>query len=500
VIYGVVINFTGINFYIFKNSHRILILFAFTALASAGRTCEPDNGDRRTCSFRDITDSRQLYSFLADIPFNTDITKLYFQKATLTHLPKELTATYKELVELDASNVYLWRFTQIDFAEMTKFRKLNVSHNQIHRVESNACRGMASLENLDLSHNMINAIDYDGINYLEQLKFLNLSHNRIGKLDGNFFKNVRGVEILNLSHNRISSLTCESCGFETKTREFYLQHNQLLSFTPELIKSVLIFDISYNNIEGEVDFSSSRLTDLSIRGNSLQFLTINDDLQRLDASDNTERSFALSFGNNRALTSLALANLDIVHFEHILASLPQLDKLVNLDLSENNLESFDLAAHNLPQSLQTLNLKRTDLHSLVNWKSLQLPDLKEINIVDNFFGCSELPLVLAKFRELNVNVSGLAAAGSEQEFVKQNCAADSHRKRKQAAADGVSQSATGSNTLLWTFLIICVLGYVIGAALYFNDKYNFVGMIKNANIRQMTSSRRGNLFDETEEV
>ncbi|KAG5681914.1 hypothetical protein PVAND_011318 [Polypedilum vanderplanki] len=482
---------------------QMLIHLLFVTFVTAAQFCIFDTENPTTCSFRDITDSTHLFRILSNNPVTSNIKKIYFQRTTLTHLPKELTIAYTALDELDASYVYLWRFTNIDFAQTTKFKKLNMSHNQIHRVSSFASNGMINLENLDLSHNMIQSIDNDGIVYNENLKYLNLSDNRIGKLDRNFFKNIRSVKILNLSNNKISSLSCETCDFEMSFEEFYLQNNQLISFNPDFIKSTFIFDVSNNAITGEIDFSNSKLIELNIRGNALQYLTINDDLEMLDASDNTERSFDISFGNNKKLISLALANLDIVHYENIFAGLHQFEKLLNLDLSENNLEFFDLKAHNLPQSLQTFNLRRTDLHSLLNWKSLYsiLPNLKEINIVDNYFSCSELPSILESLQEFNVNISGLSAANDKNKFVQQNCAADSHRKRNHSKGACVQKSS--NNTILWILLIICLSGYFIGAVIYANKVYNFIEKFKSINVPSMTVSPNNqsrNLIEEQDEV
>lgn len=241
-----------------------------------------------------------------------------------------------------------------------------------------------------------------------------------------------------------------------------------------------------------------KLKNLIINGNQLKSLTINDHLKQLDASDNTERSFSLSLRNNVALTSLKLSNLDIAHYDEILTAIQQLSNLENLDLSYNNLELFDFKQPRLPLALKSLNLMRSDLHSLNHWGDVKklLPNLKEINVMDNFLSCNELNSIIKSFTSSNLNVTGLSEEKSVDDFVAKNCAVEGHKNRKRKVIEVCDRKGNG-NLILLIFLIISLLGYVTGAIIYFNI-FTLLKRMFSSKINHVASSPRGNLINEYE--
>lgn len=224
----------------------VIIFGVLSAVLAGGCVKEPTNPS--VCYYYDFQDSYGLYTHLNDYAIPSGIKKIYFRNSQLTHLPKELTVKYTSLDELDLSNIQLWRFVKIDFATETSFRVLNVSHNKIHRVETDVCKGMKNLEVLDLSYNVIDRIDFNAFYHREGFKYLNLSHNRIGKLTNDFFDSIRSVRVLHLDNNKISSISGDFSQIKMQLEELYLGNNEITAIEPELITSVTYLDIS-NNIE-----------------------------------------------------------------------------------------------------------------------------------------------------------------------------------------------------------------------------------------------------------
>jgi Leucine-rich repeat (LRR) protein len=259
--------------------------------------------------------------------------------------------------------------------------------------------------------------------------------------------------------------------------EFYLHNNQFDEIDISLLTSVEHLDMSNNNLKGSISFYRvAELKELKVRGNVIKSLTINSNLLKLDASDNTERFFNISFMDNVAITHLTVSNLELLNYNELLAQISELRNLKVLDLSDNNLEYIDLKYHKLPNTLQALNLFDTDLHSIFYWKNIKdyLPNLRSINMQGNFLKCDELNDMIQIFNDLNINVTG---SDKNSDFVLMNCAHDTHRKRQPAQK--FVYTKTSKNVILWILVTICVLGYLIGTAFYFNKKYKIAAHIHN---------------------
>lgn len=443
-----------------------------------GFKCAREN-DNSTCYFTGITESYYFYSDLetySRVDSNRPLIKnIYFKNSKMNNIPKELTIYYKSLTILDASKLRLSRVENQDFFSDCKIQHLNASYNKIHEIPKGLNNGMRDLSNLDLSHNIIDRIDDEAFNYKENLKFLNLSNNRIGKISMSFLYNLRGLEILKLDNNRITEITGYVEDLSMNLKELYLQNNNLKQFYPRIIPSATYLDISFNEIEDDLDFSTSKLIELYVKSNLLPSLKINRELQILDASDNEEKTFKINFNSKTDLKKLSLSNLDIPSFKNILKSTQNLHNLTFLDLSKNSLGNFDLADLYLP-SVETLSLRQCSIFTFKNWDELLniFSRLKSIDIRGNYIKCEEMQSIVDKFRESGI-IAGLKDQ-DEKDFVKKNCASDHHKHKEQEFEDKKVEVK-----VLWAFLILFLLGYVAGACYFVNKRYGIISRLKERN-------------------
>lgn len=435
----------------------------------AGKKCIRDPNDSSFCTFSGLKDPNEIYDLSSFTDYNAyQIRRVKFVDTFMFHIQKELTVTYSNLEDLDVSNSYVWRLYNIDFASYNNLKKLNVSNNVIGLLRSEFDSNLKRIENLDLSYNKIKRIEIGAFSYKPSLKFLNLSHNIIEELHDDFFRAVKNVQILNLSYNQISIISSDFTNSFT-IKELYLNDNQIVSLSSQILYSLNTLDVSNNLLNETIDISGTYLKHLNIHGNSLTKLTINDNLVILDVSDSRERSFEINFGENNAMKELKLSNLDMSNYEKLFHDIAKLNQLENLDISHNNLETFDFAYYLLPKSLKLLNLERTNLRTLENVKNIKnvLPNLREINILDNLLSCKDLPIIKESFKNLNLKMTGLNVS-NEAEFIKNNCADDSHHK-------STSNDNEIDKIILWTFLIISLIVNVICAVLFIYFKFLFKG-------------------------
>lgn len=225
---------------------------------------------------------------------------------------------------------------------------LDVSHMGLHTltVESN-CKvrflkaignhlnevilGASSLEAVFLEKNDLNKwiLPPSGI-ILDQLQTLSLANNKIQYLPENALMYYPQLQHLDMSLNRIKNLSPNSFPpIGMQIRSLNISHNQLSSFIHPVLPSLLLLDLSYNELK-------------SLDPNLLAGLPL---LQHFYLRSNKE-----------------IFNECKYHDHCWLNSLKQLVNLIELDLSDCNLEDEpDLSSF---QALRKLDLSRNRLHQL----------------------------------------------------------------------------------------------------------------------------------------
>lgn len=440
--------------------------------------CAREEGNNSTCSFSDVTESYYFYSDLNTYAqSHTDlgsITNIYFKNSKLNNIPKELTIHFPNIVWLDASNIRLSRLEKQDFVGSCKIKFLNASFNKIHEItkDINHISGMRDLNNLDLSHNIIDRIEDNAFHYRETFLYLNLSNNRIGKISSNFLKSLKGLEILRLDNNRITEITGNIDDISMNLKELYLQNNNLKIFYPSIIPTATYLDLSFNDLQDDLDVSATKLEELYVKSNLLPSIKLNAELEILDASDNENQNFIFKLNFKSGLKKLSLSNLDVSSMKNIFAEIKNCYNLMLLDISKNNLGTFNFGDFYLP-SLETLNLRHCSMYSIINWDKVTtaFKRIKSIDIRGNYLHCDFMEDFVSKYSK-SVTIEGLKDV-SEKDFVSKNCASDYH-KHKEAEHDSTKVEAN----ILWFLVIFFLLGYIVGGLYFANKRFYLIQKVK----------------------
>lgn len=139
------------------------------------------------------------------------------------------------------------------WSSMSNLKEINLSYNQITKIEDNAFNGLINLETLDLYNNNLTKILASNFNSLNNLKKLDLSNNQINSIDANAFSILTRLNILILSNNYITIIKDNYFNKLINLEELILSYNKIRkiednAFTNTNLTRLITLDLIYNNI------------------------------------------------------------------------------------------------------------------------------------------------------------------------------------------------------------------------------------------------------------
>ncbi|CAL6057823.1 Conserved_hypothetical protein [Hexamita inflata] len=241
-------------------------------------------------------------------------------------------------------------------------RVLNAQMNFISDISPISL--LKCLYSLNLSDNMISNLK--PLEKLPNLQILDLSYNNVSHVA--WIQNFKNLTKLTLNGNMLYSISyIQKCN---QLIELNLCNNYLRYDIDGIqnLSNLLRLDLSYNILEDiQVLSKSSQLIDLNLEGNLLNTTVPLDDLtnlQKLNINDNPIETFSLK--NKSNLKFLYMRNTTNKN----LGDLFNLHQLQSLDISNNNLENFEI---NSFKQLIYIDISGNQIASI---KNINLDDLQ----------------------------------------------------------------------------------------------------------------------------
>lgn len=193
------------------------------------------------------------------------------------------------LAELDLSNNCLSEIPS--FNNATTLQSLDLSSNYIQLLSSNALKGLQNLQNLVLFNNSIKQIETGVFRFVPALQTADFSFNEIHRILKETFEGLQQLSTLFLQNNLIENISIEGHdipGLRTLNLSSNLLSSKIASgMFPDNVENL---DLSYNNISDITEYafySYGHLKRLSLKGNKLTTLAMNDLAVPIDQSRRT---------------------------------------------------------------------------------------------------------------------------------------------------------------------------------------------------------------------
>jgi Leucine-rich repeat (LRR) protein len=316
------------------------------------------------------------------------------------------------LIELDLSDNFINKIEVNTFVNLTNNKlSVNLSKNRIKLLNAsdNFLAGLPGVRKLDLSRNQIEKVESFVFSKCGQLEFLDLKDNRLNILGKNLFAETqKALLVLNLADNKIQLIKRHDFFNLTRLNKIYLSNNQISSIESDSFESLVrlkIIDLNNNmifNLEARLFVKSTHLSYMSLKNmNYLSMFRVEDkNLGRLSELIMFKMPviFNYMFRNSSSLRKLNMADcsvqiieaeaffelssllelyLDYNRIQYLNSSLKWLTGLIRLDLSFNRIEFITFADFSSLVSLQNLcldhnNLKVFDVSNSLYGKLLAL--------------------------------------------------------------------------------------------------------------------------------
>ncbi|XP_066294289.1 leucine-rich repeat and immunoglobulin-like domain-containing nogo receptor-interacting protein 3 [Branchiostoma lanceolatum] len=339
--------------------------WAFHACTSegVGLGCACDSFNTVDCSNRGVKDVPD------QVPPDTITLQLNNNK--IQGLVENQFPGLSSLLSLDLSNNSISYVEKGAFSALGSLTQLRLSNNKLSSVRAGMFEGMPSLDSLILSSNAVRDIEKGSFVRLPRLTTLDLSNGLLVDIEVGYFTPLANLQTLYLSGNPIQRILNGSFQGLAQLQDLYLIGTELLEIWPETfsgaanIQSLYVRDSKLRRIAPGSFFTLPRLSHLDFRNNALQVIepgtfTNMPNIMSVDLSYNplsTLKSFAF---NLKGLSTLRVCNLSNARLENVeenaLGGEPLCedffcDRTLQLDLSNNNLETLPNSFCNLSQTI-----------------------------------------------------------------------------------------------------------------------------------------------------
>ncbi|XP_068621704.1 protein artichoke [Battus philenor] len=274
------------------------------------------------------------------------------------------------------------------FQNLKKLKTLDLHGNRLANLKRNQFRGMRDLELLDVSYNNITKLDGSHMGDLTKLGWCNASHNLIADIPRGMFARNTVIKVVHLDNNKLKKLDTNSFKGMRFLRRLYLQDNQISDVgrgTFSAVTRIGTVNLARNMIK-KVDFQMfqqvkyAEIIDLAENNITLIEKQAFTDLYQavVNISNNQLSSIeAGAFQNCNNLTVLDLSRnqlAEVTRFafdENSYASL--------LDVSYNLFTDFNqIPIHNM-SGIRVLN---ATFNAITEVPKLAFPKLYELHTVD----------------------------------------------------------------------------------------------------------------------
>uniref|UniRef100_A0A182II41 Uncharacterized protein n=1 Tax=Anopheles arabiensis TaxID=7173 RepID=A0A182II41_ANOAR len=319
---------------------------------------------------------------------NSDnIADLIFKMSLLEEVPKQLFATFPNLVVANFTRSGIKRINRYSLNRAVHLKNLYLKSNELQELNADCFYGAVALLDLDLSFNNISSIDRMAFNTLSKLLVLWMSGNKLRSLDSRVFEPLQSIRTIYLNSNELQVIEAGLFVANHKLKNILLHSNHISVIeegafrdekSTESSTALLILSLSNNKLT-KLNVEKVKIIQLYLTNNTLEAILLSPWVQTLYAENNRISNVTVSDVTNMQLKTLRLANNSITSLE----SIQLFHSLNELDLSNNYIGPLNITCLTKLVFLKELRLQRTFISNLQHGTFAQQQSLKWLDISYN---------------------------------------------------------------------------------------------------------------------
>ncbi|KAM3744047.1 hypothetical protein ACB098_06G022300 [Castanea mollissima] len=258
----------------------------------------------------------------------------------------------------------------LDIFGLQNLRELNLRDNSLSGEIPSSFSSLKALSYLDLGSNNLNGPISALFGNLTEVIQIFLDNNNFAGQIPSSLSSLEDLNVIDLSNNQFQGSILMSLGNLTKVTNIMLQQNNFTGYIPSSLshlKDLNLVDLSYNKFEGSIPVSFGNLTKVTTI--MLQY-------------NNFSSRIPSSLSNLKDLTFIDFSHNNFGGFGGKISFLTNLTKLIEVDLSYNQLTS-QMCEFQPNNSLQYLRVENNRLYGSIPNSISNLVNLIEINLSSN---------------------------------------------------------------------------------------------------------------------
>ncbi|XKL67486.1 hypothetical protein PGB90_002977 [Kerria lacca] len=279
------------------------------------------------------------------------IKEIYLQNNSISVLSPRLFANLNQLLSLDLSSNQLtsaW-INNETFSGLIRLVLLNLSRNQITKLDPTLFHDLYTLQILNLEHNGLETIPADTFTALNNLHTLVLSYNRLKHLEAYSLNGLFALSLLSIDYNRLESIHPNALRNCTGLQDLNISGNKFTEIPValkemRLLKTLDLGENSIANLEKPGFKGMTNLYGLRLIANQISVVGKKSfvelpSLQILNLSQNQIKTIEKgTFAVNTKLEAIRVDSNLLTAIEEVFK---EVSSLIWLNISDNKIREFD---------------------------------------------------------------------------------------------------------------------------------------------------------------
>lgn len=391
-----------------KSFQVVFVILIFFRVASS-QNYEKNSCNRTalSCTIKNFNSTENFQNYLSGS------SEIYYTSYSNYYGRQRTSISMGSILHVELEDVKIEKLPSLLFTRLNRIEHFAASNIGLKEIKSEDFKNAKNLIILDLSHNEIEKLENVQFLYLKNIQEIYLSFNKIASIhDGAFDKIGTNLTKIDLQFNEISVFKEEFLNlinnaiektWINQTLNVNLEHNFISEWVPsdknDSTSVILNLNLNDNKLKlfklqnikvnklllanNEIEEFDGNFNEIDIKNNKIKKLKVGNECRKIFASNNQISELIIEAQNLSSINTLDVSFNDLKSSQNFHDFLKNQKKISFLDLSHNYFGYFVLEDFADMENLQKLLLSNTGLSEIPFGLFAHLQKLQTLNLSQN---------------------------------------------------------------------------------------------------------------------